>query len=163
MEKYIMKKYLLILMALLFINMNAQANESYNTFVKNLATCSPCRHTSFLFTRTDQEILGWKNGGCVLRFVQYGYNVPEGVDPFALSQEQLNSYLVPSSVDIYSLTRSQLIDYQKNLINGMKNSQNKASITVSTKNMHNRVKAINHYEYKNGRWVNSNAESYLMF
>lgn len=158
-----MKKYLLLLVISLFTSTTVKANDSFNTYVKNLATCTPYKHTSFFMIQTDQEILGWKNGACLLRDINYTFDLPQGTDIFSLTEKQLKAYTVPSSASIYSLTKNQLSEYQKSLINGMKKTQNKTSITVSTQNMHNKIKAIKNYEYKNGNWVGSDIESYLMY
>ena len=158
-----MKKFLLLLLISLFTSTIVKANDSFNTYVKNLATCTPYKHTSFFMIQIDQEILGWENGSCLLRDINYTFDIPRGTDIFSLTKEQLKPYIIPSSASVYSLTRNQLVEYQKSLINGIKNTQNKTSISVSTQNMHNKVKAVKNYEYKNGSWVNSDVESYLMY
>ena len=158
-----MKKFLFLLLISLFTGTIVKADDSFNTYVKNLATCTPYKHTSFFMVQIDQEILGWKNGACVLRDIDYTYNLPQGTDIFSLTEEQLKPYLIPNSASVYNLNKNQLVEYQKSLINGIKNTQNKTSITVSTQNIHNKIEAIKTYEYKNGKWVNSDMKSYLMY
>ena len=40
--------------------------------------------------------------------------------------------MVPGSASVYRLTKRQLKNYQKSLVNGMKDSQNNTSVTIST-------------------------------
>ncbi len=155
-----MRKYFLFFVVLLFTTLNVKANESYNTYIKNLSTCSAYKYSA---NSSDSEILGWKNGACYLRLVTYKYDIQKGVDYFSLTEEQLKSYLVPSEAFVFRLTKNQLTSYQKSLLKGIQDAKNNTSVTVSTQNNQNCIKAIKSYEYKNGKWIGAYKDSYIMY
>lgn len=159
-----MKKFLLLLSIVLLTSTSVKAEDSFNTYVNNLSTCTPYKYTRFFMTQIDEEIVGWKNGACELRNTVYTYDLPKGADFFSLTDEELESYMIPGSASVYRLTKRQLKNYQKSLVNGMKDSQNKTSITISTsKKNTTRIKAVKNYEYRKGQWIEIDNESYLIF
>ena len=159
-----MKKFLLLLSIVLLTSTSVKAEDSFNTYVNNLSTCTPYKHTRFFMVQIDQEIVGWKNRACELRDTVYTYDLPKGADFFSLTDEELESYMVPGSASVYRLTKRQLKNYQKSLVNGMKDSQNNTSITISTsKKNTTSIKAVKNYEYRKGQWVEIDTESYLIF
>ena len=154
-----MKKYFLVFIVFLFVCINVNANEDYSNYIKNLANCSVYKYYA---NSTELEILGWKNGACYLRETTCTYNIPDGVDYFSLTKEQLKQYIVPTWASIYRLTKSQLIDYRKSLIKGLQNAKDNTSVTVSTQNQ-NSIKAIKNYKYKNGKWETVDIDSYMVY
>ncbi len=159
-----MKKYLLLLIIFLLASTSVKANGSYNTYLTKMATCAPYKYTTTVLfgLKVEQQILGPKNGYCYLRDIQYTYNLPKGVDFPSLTDEELKEYLVPASASVYALTKEQLIEYRNSLIKQKTKAKNQTSITVSTKNMRS-IKAVKNYEYKDGKWVKVNMDSYLMY
>lgn len=160
-----MKKYLLLLLMLLLTNASVKASDNYNAYVKNLATCSPYKLTTYVMfgLRTDSEILGLKNGYCQLKEVSYTYNLPKGVDFSSLSDQQLKSYMVPDTASLYNLSRNQLDDYRQSLISGMENAQNDASTSITVSTNQRRIKAVKNSKYENGTWVDVNMDAFLMY
>ena len=160
-----MKKHLLLLLVLLLTNANVNASDNYSTYVKKLATCSPYKMTApaMFGLKTDSEILGLKNGYCQLKEVTYTYNLPKGVDFSSLTNKQLERYMVPDTASHYNLTKKQLADYRQFLISEMKKAQNNTSTSITVSTNQRSIKSVKNYKYQNGRWVNTNMESYLMY